>query len=80
MGTRAERYIAGLRHRWRCRCRRRGGAVSGGVGVGGRVDGEGLLDVADLTDLDLALELPTQLRRRAPRAANPLADLGGYLR
>ena len=34
----------------------------------------------ELAQLDLALELAAQLRRRAPRPTDPLADLGGYLR
>ena len=34
----------------------------------------------ELADLDLALELATQLRGRASRSADPLADLGGYFR
>ena len=34
----------------------------------------------DFAELDLALELAAQLRRGAPRATHPLADLRGDLR
>ncbi len=39
-----------------------------------------LLLSLEIRELDLALELAAQLRRRAPRASDPLADLRGHLR